>query len=85
MDNVIIGFDIGSIYMPKVTTNTQSFEDVLNAIKAKGLKIIPGKAGMTILDNNGLKVSFLAPCGSNYEDLNNWSIVTKVQFGSTSL
>jgi competence protein ComEC len=84
MDNVIKGFDIGSIYMPKVTTTTKSFEDVLNAIKLKSLKIIPGKAGLTIFDQNGLKISFVAPCGSNYEDLNNWSIVTKVQFGNTS-
>ncbi|MDD3894609.1 MAG: ComEC/Rec2 family competence protein [Syntrophomonadaceae bacterium] len=80
MDNVVKSFAIGSIYMPKVTTTTRSFEDVLNAIKAKDLKIIPGKAGMTILDQDGLKISFLAPCGTSNQELNNWSIVTRVQF-----
>ena len=42
------------------------------------------KAGVTVIDENGLKISFLAPCANNYEDLNNWSAVTKVQFGNTS-
>lgn len=84
MDSVIKSFNIGNIYMPKVTTTTKSFDDVLNSIEAKGLKITTGKAGTTIIDQNGLKISFLAPCGTGYEDLNNWSIVTKVQFGNTS-
>lgn len=84
MDDVIQSFDIGRIYMPRVTTTTKSFEDVVDAIKAKGLNITPGKAGMSILDEDGLEISFLAPCGNSYEDLNNCSIVTRVQFGSTS-
>jgi beta-lactamase superfamily II metal-dependent hydrolase len=84
MDNVIQGFNIGSIYMPRVTTTTKSFEDVVDSIKAKGLKITPGKAGMTILNEDGLEISFLAPGGTFYEDLNNWSIVTRIQFGNTS-
>jgi competence protein ComEC len=84
MDEVIQSFDIGIIYMPRVTTTTKSFENVADAIKAKGLKITPGKAGMTILDEDGLEISFLAPCGNSYEDINNWSIVTRVQFGNNS-
>jgi beta-lactamase superfamily II metal-dependent hydrolase len=84
MDNVIQSFKIANIYMPKVTTTTESFEDVLNSVKAKGLKINIGKAGMTIFNRNGLKIGFLAPCGTSYEDLNNWSIVTRVQFGNNS-
>jgi len=84
MDEVINHFEIGNIYMPQVTHNTKSFESVLKAIKAKGKKITAGKAGLTILDQEGLKISFLAPCGQKYEDLNNWSIVTRVEFGNTS-
>ena len=39
LDNVIKNFDIGEIYMPKASSNTKTFEDVLNAIKAKNLKV----------------------------------------------
>ncbi len=84
MDNVIQAFEIGKVYMPRVTTTTESFESVLRSLKAKGLKITPVKAGLTILDQNALKISFVAPCRSGYEDLNNWSAVLKVRYGSTS-
>jgi competence protein ComEC len=84
MDNVIRSFEIVNIYMPRVTTTTRSFEDVLNVVKSKGLKIISGKADMSILDKDGLKISFIAPCETSYEDLNNWSIVSRVQFGYNS-
>lgn len=82
MDTVIQAFEIGKVYMPRVTTTTESFESVLRSLQAKGLKITPAKAGLTVLDQNSLKIDFLAPCGSGYEDLNNWSAVLKVQYGN---
>ncbi|RKO65726.1 MBL fold metallo-hydrolase [Desulfofundulus salinus] len=84
MDNVIRSFNIGQVYMPRATTTTKTFEDVLLALKEKGLKISTAKAGVTMLDQGSLKVNFVAPCGSNYEDLNNWSAVTRIQYSSTA-
>lgn len=84
MDTVIQAFEIGKVYMPRVTTTTENFESVLRSLQAKGLKITPAKAGLTVIDQGGLKINFLAPCSSGYEDLNNWSAVLKVQFGNTS-
>ena len=45
LDDVIKAFDIGTIYMPKVQTNTKTFEDVLDAISAKNLKVTTPKIG----------------------------------------
>jgi beta-lactamase superfamily II metal-dependent hydrolase len=84
MDNVIRAFDIGQVYMPRATTTTKTFEDVLLAVKEKGLKISTARAGVTVLDQGSMKVNFVAPCGSDYEDLNNWSAVTRIQYGSTA-
>ena len=39
LDDVINNFDIGQVYMPQITTTTKTFEDVLNAIENKNLKI----------------------------------------------
>lgn len=39
LDNVIKAFDIGKILMPKIQTNTKTFEDVLDAASSKGYKI----------------------------------------------
>ena len=84
MELVVKSFPIGKIYMTRGTTTTETFKDLLQAIKASKMTINTAKAGVTVIDQNGLKISFLAPCGNSYEELNNWSAVTKVQFGNTS-
>lgn len=84
MTAVIKEFEIDKVYMPKVTHTTKIYEDLLLAIKEKGLKITPAHAGLDILDQNGLQVTFAAPCSSNYDSLNNYSAVVKIQYGSTS-
>lgn len=45
LDDVINNFEIGTIYMPKIQTNTKTFEDVLDAISNKGLKITSPNIG----------------------------------------
>jgi competence protein ComEC len=84
MDDVINGFDIGKVYMPRATTTTATFEDMLLAIQSKGLKVDTASAGVTILDSDGLSIKLLAPVGSGYDDLNNFSAVAKLTYGSTS-
>ena len=49
MDDVINNFEIGTIYMPKVQTNTKTFEDVLDAISNKGLTITTPEVGYVLL------------------------------------
>ncbi len=84
MAAVIRTFDIEKVYMPRVSHTSKTYENVLLAIKSKGLKISSVKAGTTILDQDGLKVNFVAPCGSSYDNLNNYSAVVKIQHGNTS-
>lgn len=83
MDAVIKNFSIGAIYMPKVTNTTKTFEDVLTAIKAKGLKVNAPTAGSTFKLGDAT-CTILAPNGSQYEDLNNYSLVIKVTYGTKS-
>lgn len=45
LDDVISSFEIGTIYMPKVQTNTKTFENVLDAISIKNLKITTTNVG----------------------------------------
>lgn len=84
LDAVVENFEIGEVFMPKVTTNTQTFIDVLAAIKDRGLQIKTAKAGVEILDDGNLSVKMLAPCGSSYESLNNYSAVIKVKYGDVA-
>jgi competence protein ComEC len=84
MDVVIRQYPIGKVYMPKKTTNTRTFEDVLQAVKNKGLKITAPVAGSAIDLDPKVKVQILAPNSASYKDLNNYSIVLKVTYGKTS-
>lgn len=95
LDTVINNYNIGSIYMPKASSNTKTFEDVLTAIQAKDLKVKAPESGSYIInlryqiDKNTVKdeliIQFLAPNSNSYEDLNNYSIVVKITFRNTSM
>lgn len=84
LPQVISTFDIGSIYMSKVSTTTKVFENLLTSIENKGLKINTAKAGVNILHEGNLRVDILAPVSASYSDLNNYSVVVKVVYGASS-
>ncbi|OPX88491.1 MAG: ComEC family competence protein [Pelotomaculum sp. PtaB.Bin104] len=84
MDTVFNTFNTGKVYLPKATNNTRTFEDVLKAIKARGLTVTPAKAGVQLVASEGLSAVMLAPNAASYEDLNNYSAVVKVSFGQVS-
>jgi len=83
LDAVIDNFEIGKIYMPKVQSNTKTFEDVLLAIQRKGLKVSTAKAGVTLDWEPDAKVQMIAPV-RDYEDDNDMSAVLKLTFGEIS-
>ena len=84
LDAVINNFDIGTISMPKVSNNTQTFMDVLTAIQHKGLTVTTPIPGNTFTLGNDIKCTIFAPNGTGYSDLNSYSIVIKVVYGNTS-
>lgn len=83
LDYVINAFKVGKLYMPKASSNTKTFTDVVNAAKNKGLSFTAPNPGESFKLGEAT-VTILSPNGSGYEDLNNYSIVVKVAFGNTS-
>ena len=83
LKNIINTFEIGKIYMPKVVSTTKTYESLLMAIKDKNLKINTAKAGTSIIDTDALKINILAPKSETYTELNNYSVVTKITYGTT--
>lgn len=82
--NVIKSFDIGSIYMPKVAASSKTYENLLNTIKDKNLKIKTGKNGVEVLNENNLVLKMVAPNQDSYSSYNNYSIVLRLDYGTTS-
>lgn len=88
MVEVVEAFNIGKVYMPKVDHTSKTYENLLLAIQEKGLKITAARAGLNIVWEEGIegvKASFVAPCSSHYDNLNNYSAVVRVQYGKTFL
>ena len=84
LTEVVNSFNIGDIYMPNVTNDTSSYYDLLSAIKNKNKKIKTAKAGNMVFDEGDLSLQILAPISSEYEEINNYSIVLKLVYKEKS-
>ena len=82
LDDVLENFDVDAFYMPTITVNTKTYQDVLDAVAAEGLEVQHPMAG-DMLEFNGLPVEVLGPV-KEYSDLNNNSIVMRISVGETS-
>lgn len=84
MATVVNSLDIGTIYMPKVSTTTKTFEGLLTSIQKKGLKVNTAKSGINLLNSGNLNIDMIAPVGTSYTDLNQYSAVIKITYGNNS-
>lgn len=82
LDDVINSFEIENIMLPDITTNTKTFEDVINSIENKNLEITIPQIGDTFKvgdANCEVKSSII-----NKSNLNLASIVIRLEYGNTS-
>lgn len=84
MDKVIETFEIGQIIMPKVSANTDTYGDLLAAIKVKNLELTEARAGLILDLGEQVTAQLIAPNADSYEDLNSYSAVVKITYGTTS-
>lgn len=86
MAEVVNSFAVGKIYMPRTsssdTPTTKVYKNLLSAIQNKGLSINTAKFGVTVVDTGSLSIKMIAPKGSNYGDLNQYSAVLMLQYGN---
>ena len=80
MAAVVESFGIGSIYMPDVPHDTQTFENLLDEIENSGYPVYAARAGQQLTQF----AEILAPISNDYDNLNNYSVVIKVTYGETS-
>ena len=82
LDDVINAFDIDNVLLPDITTNTKTFEDVLDAIENKHLEITTPQIGDTFtLGESNCEVKSTIIDNSN---LNLATLVIRLEFGKNS-
>lgn len=82
MDDIIENFNIEHFFMPDVITTTKTFEDVLDALEEKHLQFETPEIDATFtLAESKFTVLYV---GTDKTDLNDSSIVLRMQYGNTS-
>lgn len=80
LTDVIGRFEIGQLFMPRVTTTTRIFEEVLDAIEAHDLSITTPVVGNEY-DLGSASWQIIAPNAGDYNNLNDFSIGIRLAFG----
>jgi competence protein ComEC len=82
-DVVINSFNVKNVILPDAQANTRTYEDMLKAIDTNDVNMFIAAPDDEYVAGD---VSFviLAPQGSDFSELNNSSIVLKLQYGDTS-
>jgi len=83
MDTVFKNFKVKEVYAPKVSHTTDTFKNFLLAVKDQGLTIKEAKAGVA-LPLKGVKAKFVGPVKKYGNDLNAWSAVLHLTYGSNT-
>lgn len=83
LDGVINNFTVTNILMPDATHTTKTFENLLTAIEDNNTNVIIAAANQTItLDD--ITYTVLSPLRASYDNLNNYSIVIKMDYNDVS-
>lgn len=83
LDKVIHTFSVDKVILPPVEHTTRTFEDVLDSIAAKGLKITKPEPG-TSYRLGEASFTILGPVSDYGDDLNNWSVGIRLTYGTNS-
>ncbi len=93
MADVISEMGYGKLIVPKLPDDmvptTSCYEKMLKAVSEKGLKMTAAKAGyvydITEIDGQTVTMTVIAPTeNAEYSDLNNYSVVVRIDYGSVS-
>lgn len=83
LTDVVESLQVDSIYMPKIPHSTRTFESFLDAVAAKDMTIAAPVCGQTFPLGDA-EVSILAPISAYPDNLNNSSIVLRIDHGNHS-
>ena len=83
MANILKKFDFGEIMMPRVVFDSPVYLDLLEVIDDMGKTVTKAAAG-DVFTLGEAEVKVLAPAGTDYEEMNDYSVVLKISIGGRS-
>lgn len=83
MDVILYKFDVETVMMPDIASDTNTYRDVIDTCEGKGYEIQHPIAGQSYLLGDA-QFQILWPDGGTYSDNNDNSIVIKLSYGENS-
>lgn len=88
MAKIIEEFPIGTLYLPEtsdeMTPTTKTYESLLDAAENKNVTVRTAAAGDVLLEQGNTSFKVLSPSHTDYDTLNDYSIVTRLKVGDTA-
>lgn len=82
-DMIMQNYKVKNVILPDKTHTSATYNKMMDAIDESGAKVIIAKPDATYSVGE-LKMTVLAPLKSSYSELNNYSVVVRVDFGGAS-
>lgn len=88
MAKIIEEFPIGTLYLPEtseeMTPTTKTYESLLDAVEKMDVTMRTASAGDVLLEQGNTSFKVLSPSHTDYDNLNDYSIVTRLKVGDTA-
>ncbi len=83
-DMILRSYNVKHVILPDVTQTTKTFTNMMDAIEDEKCKVIMAEPDM-VFKVGELTCTILAPIGTSYTDLNDYSIILRTDYGETSV
>ena len=83
LDVIIYKFNCEHIIMPNISKDTKSYQDVILAIEKRNYELLYPVSGSEFYMGE-VKFTILSPKEEEYEDINDYSVVLKMEYGDIS-
>ena len=82
LTTVISSLEVGELWAPDASTNTETFGNFLDAIESRGIETHGASAGKSIGESDLYSIQILGPQGgASYDDLNDASAIVLLTYG----
>ena len=83
-DMIVLNYNVKRVVLPNVTHTSKTYTRMMEAIEQKNCEVIEAAPDKTFKVGE-LKCTMLAPISTSYTELNNYSVVMRVDYGETSV
>ncbi len=80
---VLENFTVENFVMPRVVHTTKTYENMIDLVAEKNINVIIPTQGQKLIDIDGVLLQVISPEIENDDNLNNYSVCLKFDFGNT--